>query len=580
MPLLKQEHGSPQQMLEVDNMGRSSHSPGAASNITTLHDGHSQNYETHDEDGNLLTGSDKGKHPRTYTRDPRHGMGIMKEANYRDRRKEQNKKAQANMRERKRKELEIANKQNSVLVNENSELKAENDKHRAKIDHLNYLIEQHKIKCPNQQIFQQDFGRDIGKREMVGMSHIGGMNQGGSSMNLPTSMSGNSVNNINLNCHIGNLGGMGSNHHQNLIISSSEGRIQHNQINIGGNIGGNINQTTQHNIQNQTLSHQLQNQTMMPVVTSSGKNGNEHIFVSPHQTIQLISTPTNSMMPIFTPNTEKFFATENGGIYRAVIDESQPVNKSLTLEESERTLTSNNGNAFRRKRNASGKAPRGEYQRNASIAASEPMPLGKRPKQEAELSVVSGKRPRGAKPKPPRLNIPDESMADEIESIHNRNNNTSYSLQKLQGEPETPQIISDMIKQLPSTNEDENNRLENIGRMCDKEISEVEDESSSAAEMVKVSGDGQKSGYGLLDQVTAIKDSIEVTEQEDARKDKVLGVKKDGGNKKEGKKENKVQGIDLLLAAANKNEKNDKDSKFKQPIQNVWKVVIGIFIIF
>lgn len=270
-------------------------------------------------------------------------------------------------------------------------------------------------------------------------------------------------------------------------------------------------------------------------------------------------------MPIFTPNTEKFFATENGGIYRAVIDESQPVNKSLTLEESERTLTSNNGNAFRRKRNASGKAPRSEYQRNASIAASEPMPLGKRPKQEAELSVVSGKRPRGAKPKPPRLNIPDESMADEIESIHNRN--TSYSLQKLQGEPETPQIISDMIKQLPSTNEDENNRLENIGRMCDKEISEVEDESSSAAEMVKVSGDAQKSGYGLLDQVTAIKDSIEVTEQEDARKDKVLGVKKDGGNKKEGKKENKVQGIDLLLAAANKNEKNDKDSKFKQPIR-------------
>ena len=578
MPLLKQEHGSPQQMLEVDNMGRSSHSPGAASNITTLHDGHSQNYETHDEDGNLLTGSDKGKHPRTYTRDPRHGMGIMKEANYRDRRKEQNKKAQANMRERKRKELEIANKQNSVLVNENSELKAENDKHRAKIDHLNYLIEQHKIKCPNQQIFQQDFGRDIGKREMVGMSHIGGMNQG-ASMNLPTSMSGNSVNNINLNCHLGNLGGMGSNHqHQNLIISSSEGRIQHNQINIGGNIGGNINQTTQHNIQNQTLSHQLQNQTMMPVVTtSSGKNGNEHILVSPHQTIQLISTPTNSMMPIFTPNTEKFFATENGGIYRAVIDESQPVNKSLTLEESERTLTSNNGNAFRRKRNASGKAPRSEYQRNTSIAASEPMPLGKRPKQEAELSVVSGKRPRGAKPKPPRLNIPDESMADEIESIHNRNNTSSYSLQKLQGEPETPQIISDMIKQLPSTNEDENNRLENIGRMCDKEILEVDDESSSTAEMVKASGDGQKSGYGLLDQVTAIKDSIEVTEQEDARKDKVLGVKKDGGNKKEGKKENKVQGIDLLLAAANKNEKNDKDSKFKQPIQNVWKVVFGVF---
>merc|ERR1719469_1382626 len=132
------------------------------------------------------------------------------------------------------------------------------------------------------------------------------MNQG--NMNIPTSIGGNLANNINLSGHLGNLG---NHHHQNLIISNSD-RLQNHQINIGGN----INQT--HNIQNQTLSHQLQNQTMVPVVTSSGKNGNEHILVSPHQTIQLISTPTNSMMPIFTPNTEKFFATENGGIYRAV----------------------------------------------------------------------------------------------------------------------------------------------------------------------------------------------------------------------------------------------------------------------
>jgi len=263
------------------------------------------------------------------------------------------------------------------------------------------------------------------------------------------------------------------------------------------------------------------------------------------------------MMPIFTPNTEKFFATENGGIYRAVIDESQPVNKSLTLEESERTLTSNNGNAFMRKRKISGKAPRSEYRTNI---ATEPMPLGKRPKQEAELSVVSGKRPRGAKPKPPRLNIPDDSMADEIESIHNRNTNFTINGQKMQGEPETPQIISDMIKQLPSTNEDENNRLENIGQMCQEKEIEV------GAEMVR-SSEGSQS-HGLLDQVSAIKDNIEVTEKEDAKKDKVLGMKKgeERGQKKEGKKENKVQGIDLLLAAANKNEKND-NSKFKQPIR-------------
>lgn len=134
LPILKQETGNSPQMIEVDGMGRA-HSPGAVSNITTLHDGTSNQHHMKMESP---TG-DK-KQPRTYTRDPRHGMGIMKEANYKDRRKEQNKRAQANMRERKRKELETANKLNQELKNENLELKQINEKNQEKLNHLAFFV--------------------------------------------------------------------------------------------------------------------------------------------------------------------------------------------------------------------------------------------------------------------------------------------------------------------------------------------------------------------------------------------------------------------------------------------------------
>merc|ERR1712226_367899 len=95
--------------------------------------------------------------------------------------------------------------------------------------------------------------------------------------------------------------------------------------------------------------------------------------------------------------------------------------------------------------------------------------------------------------------------------------------------------------------------------MCDKEIkSGGGGESSDSKEIVVSASDKSKD---FKDQVSAIKDNIEVTEKEDERKDKQLGVKKEGGKK------DKVQGIDMLLAAANVNEKNDKDGKFKQPIR-------------
>ena len=137
-------------------------------------------------------------------------------------------------------------------------------------------------------------------------------------------------------------------------------------------------------------------------------------------------------------------------------------------------------------------------------------------------------------------------MSDEINQVfHSKSNLVA---KKANIEPETPQIISDMIKQLPQNDKSQ----EDIDKLVGKEIEKVDD---------KKLVENKKTEEDFKNKVEAIKDNIEITEMKDAVKDKALGVRKDG------KVKEKAQGIEMLLAAANQNEKNDKGGKFKQPIQ-------------
>ena len=83
------------------------------------------------------------KTPRRYTRSADHGTGIMKREDYQLRRKEQNKRAQANMRARKKAELEQAQAEIQLLKVKLDTAVTKNDEHEKYIKNLHYLIEQH-----------------------------------------------------------------------------------------------------------------------------------------------------------------------------------------------------------------------------------------------------------------------------------------------------------------------------------------------------------------------------------------------------------------------------------------------------